>query len=200
MKFRRGLQVCTVVTAVATLVALTQEPFVEPYVEKTLAEARLALDRALKGRLTPDWVGAELDTAVAREDLDRTELLLALVARNRIPVADSQLARARQYMEREKGILAISVRCASCMVDPAQCRTPSVFLYCNVPIEFTLIGDAKTLVGAGFDAAVGKTVDRIRGEGWSNDASGCTKDGDPGHGRWANSCESCRHSVSVEEY
>ena len=109
MKFWTGLQVCTVVTAVATVVALTQEPFVEPYVEKTLAEARLALDRALKGRLTPDWVGAELDAAVDREDLDRTELLLALVARKRIPVADSHVARARKYVEREKGILAISV-------------------------------------------------------------------------------------------
>ena len=161
MKLWTGLQVCTVVTAVATLVALTQEPFVEPYVEKTLAEARLALDRAIKRQLTPDWVGAELDAAVDREDLDRTELLLALVARKRIPVADSHVARARKYVEREKGILAISVRCASCMVDPAQCRTPSLFLYCNVPIEFTVIGDVKTLVGAGFDAAAGNTVDRI---------------------------------------
>ena len=126
-----------------------------------MAEARLALDRAIKTRLTPDWVGAELDAAVDREDRDRTELLLALVARNRIPVADSHIARARKYVEREKGILARLGRCAACTADPAECRTPSVFLVCNVPTEFTVIGDAKTLVGAGAAAATGNTVDRI---------------------------------------
>ena len=161
MKFRRGLQVCIVVTAVAILAVLTQKPFVEPYVERTLAEAHLALERAIKGRLTPDWVGAELDAAVDRKALDRTELLLALVAQKLIPVADSHIARARKYVEREKGIFASLGRCAACMADPAECGTPSVFLYCNVPIEITVIGDAKTLLEAGTDAAAGNTVDRI---------------------------------------
>ena len=161
MNFRRWLRISTVVTAVAILAVLIQKPFVEPYVERTLSEARLALDRAIKGQLTPDWVGAELDAAVDREDLDRTELLLALVARKRIPVADSHVARARKYVEREKGVFARLKRCAACTADPAQCKTPSVFLYCNIPIEFTVVGDAKTLVGAGFDAAAGNTVDRI---------------------------------------
>ena len=161
MNVRRWLRISTVVTAVATLVALTQEPFVEPYVERPLAEARFALERALKGRLTPDWVGTELDAAVAREDIDRTELLFSLIARERIPVAESHLARAKQYVEREKGVLAIAGRCAACMVDPEECRTPSVFLYCNVPIEITVIGDAKALLKAGADAAAGNPVDRI---------------------------------------
>ena len=161
MKLRRWLRIGTVVTAVSTLAVLTQKPFVEPYVDKTVANARLALERAMKRRLTPGWVGVELDAAVDGDDLARTELLLELTARNRIPVADLHLARARKYVEREKGVLASLKRCAACAADPAECKTPSVFLFCNVPVEFTVIGDAKTLVEAGSDAAAGDTVDRI---------------------------------------
>ena len=162
MNIRRWLRVSTVVAAVATLAVLTQKPFVEPYVDKTVANARLALERAVKRQLTPDWVGAELDAAVDGNDLARTELLLELTARNRIPVADLHLARARKYVEREKGVVATLERCAACAADPAECKTPSVFLFCNVPAEFTVIGDAKTLVEAGSDAAAaGDTVDRI---------------------------------------
>ena len=161
MKFRAWLRIGTVVTAVSTLAVLTQKPFVEPYVDKAAANARFALDRAMKRRLTPDWVGAELDAAVDDDDLARTELLLELADRNRIPVADPQIARARKYVDREKGFGATLERCAACAVNPAECKTPSVFLVCNVPVEFTVIGDAKTLVKAGSDAAAGNTVDRI---------------------------------------
>ena len=161
MNVRTGLRVGTVVTAVATVAVLTQKPFAEPYVDKTVANAQLALERAMKRRLTPEWVGDELDAAVDGDDLARTELLLALAARDRIPVADSHLARARNYVDREKGIIATLKGCAACAADPAECKTPSVFLFCNVPVEFTVFGDAKTLVGAGADAAAGNTVDRI---------------------------------------
>ena len=161
MNLRTWLKIGTVVTAVSTLAVLTQKPFVEPYVDKTLAKAHLALDRAMKRRMTPDWVGAELDAAVDGKDLARTELLLALADRDRIPVADFHITRARKYVEREKGVLATLERCAACAADPVECKTPSVFLYCSVPIEFTVIGDAKTLVKAGSDAAAGKAVDKI---------------------------------------
>ena len=161
MKLQRWLRIGTVVTAVSTLAVLTQKPFVEPYVDKTVANAQLALERAIKRRLTPDWVGAELEAAVNSDDLARTELLLALAARNRIPVADSHISRAKKYVDREKGIVATLARCATCAADPGECKTPSVFLFCNVPVEFTVIGDAKTLAKAGSDAAAGNTVDRI---------------------------------------
>ena len=161
MNVRTGLRVGTIVTAVTTVAVLTQKPFAEPYVDKTVTNAQLALERAMKRRLTPDWVGDELDAAVDGDDLARTELLLALTARDRIPVADSHLARARNYVDREKGIVATLERCAACAADPAECKTPSVFLFCNVPVEFTVIGDAKTLVKAGSDAAAGNTVDKI---------------------------------------
>ena len=161
MKLRRLLRLSTVVTAVSTLAVLTQKPFVEPYVDKTVAKAQLALEQAMKRRLTPEWIGAELDAAVDGDDLARTELLLTVTVRSRIPVADSHITRAKKYVDREKGIVATLARCATCAADPAECKTPSVFLFCNVPVEFTVIGDAKTLVKAGSDAAAGNTVDRI---------------------------------------
>ena len=128
---------------------------------RSVAEAELALEKALKRRLAPDWVAAELDAAVGSKDLARTKLLLAVVEDEGIPVPDAQIAQARKYVEQEKGILARLGRCTACMADPAKCGTPSVFLLCNAPIEFTPIGDARILVEAGANAATGKTVDRI---------------------------------------
>ena len=148
-------------TAIATLAVLSQKPFVEPYVDRTLAKARLALDQAIKRQLTPEWVGAELDAAVDAKDLARTELLLGLVAKRRTPVAASFIANARRYVGRERGILSSLKRCAACAADPAQCTTPSVFLYCNLPLEATTIGDVKVLVEAGADVAARTPVDQI---------------------------------------
>ena len=161
MSIRRWLRASTVVTAIATLAVLSQKPFVEPYVDRNLAKARLALDRAIERQLTPEWVEAELDATVDANDLARTELLLGLVAERRIPVAASPVAKARSYVERERGILATLKRCAACAADPAQCTTASVLLYCNLPIEITVVGDVRALIEAGVDAAAGNPVDRI---------------------------------------
>ena len=93
--------------------------------------------------MTPDWVGAELDAAVDGKDLARTELLLALADRDRIPVADFHITRARKYVEREKGVLATLERCAACAADPVECKTPSVFLTRNLD----LLTDTRRLRG-----------------------------------------------------
>ena len=161
MNIRRWLRVSTVVTTVATLAVLAQKPFVKPYVDRAAEKAHLALDQAINGRLTPEWVGAELDAAVTANDLARTELLLGLVKQKQIPVSAAPLDRAKSYREREKALLARLKRCATCAADPAQCRTPSAFLYCSAPIEFTVIGDVRALVKAGADAVAGNPVDQI---------------------------------------
>ena len=148
-------------TAVATLAVLTQKPFVKPYVDRAAEKAQLALDQAIIGRLTPEWVGAELDAAVTANDLARTELLLGLVKQKQIPVSAAPVDRARSYLDREKGLLASLKRCATCATDPAQCRTPSALLYCRGPIEFTPISDVEALAKAGVDAVAGNPVDRI---------------------------------------
>ena len=41
-------------TAAGSLIVLVQHPFAEPWVERTAAGARFALDRALGKRLTPE--------------------------------------------------------------------------------------------------------------------------------------------------
>ncbi len=157
----RILQIATVLTAVANVVAFTQGPFVEPWVVRTKAEALLALDRAIVGQLTPEWVGAELDAAVDGEDLARAQLLLELVERHEVPVPRLQIDRASSYVDRETGLVAQLKMCSSCFADPANCKTPSVFLVCNLPVELTVIGDARTLTEAGADVVAGDPVDRI---------------------------------------
>ena len=157
----RILQIATVLTLVVNVIAFSQGPFVEPWVVRTKAEALVALDRAIVGQLTPEWVGAELDAAVDDEDLARTELLLELVEREEVPVLGLQVDKARSYVDREAGLVARLVMYSSCFADPVDCKTPSVFLVCNLPIELTVIGDARVLAEAGADAVAGDSVDRI---------------------------------------
>ena len=157
----RALQISTVVTAIGNAAVLFQHPFAEPYVLRAKAEAELGLDRAIRKQMTPAWTGAELDRAVEREDLDRAVLLLELVEHHRIPVAQIHKDRARKFVERETGIVARARQCSACLANAAECRTPGVFLVCNLPVELTPVGDVRTLVEAGSDAVSGEPVDRI---------------------------------------
>lgn len=156
-----ALRIGTALTAAGSLLVLVQHPFAQPWVERTVAEARLALDRALGKRLTPEWVANELAAAVDSEDLDRTQILLELAATRRIPVPEDGIAKAKEFVDQEHGALAKMQRCAACIADPAECRTPSMLLFCNVSIELTPVGDVKALTEAGVDLAAGNPVDRI---------------------------------------
>ena len=111
--------------------------------------------------MTPAWSAAELDRAVEREDLYRAELLLELVEHHRIPVAPSHTDRAREFVNKETGIVAKARQCPPCLVNPAECKTPTIFLMCSVPFELSPLGDVKTLVKSGSDAVTGKRVDRV---------------------------------------
>lgn len=156
-----GLRIGTGLTAAANLAILAQHPFAEAYVDRTVVEARFALDRALQERLTPENAATELDAAVDRHDFDRARLLLELVAEHRIQVPANRIARAQEFVERETAFGARAERCLRCAVDAADCRTPGVLLACSVPVEATVIGDAKALLEAGLDAAAGRPVDRV---------------------------------------
>lgn len=157
----RTLQIVTLITALANVIVLVQHPFAEPYVQRTEAEAQLALDLAFGQRLTPEWVAAELDEAVDRKDLDKAQTLLEIAEERGVPMPADGVARAREFVEGETEFLAQTQRCAACAVDAAKCGTPSMLLACNVPIELTPVGDVKALAKAGTDAAAGRPVDRI---------------------------------------
>ncbi len=156
-----ALRIGTVIVAAANLAVLAQHPFAQPFIERTAAGARLALDRALGERLTPGWVAAELDAAVKREDLDRAELLLGLVESRRIAVSELAIAGAREFVDRQNQPLARLQRCSACLMDAADCRTPSMLFACNIPVELTVIGDVKALAEAGADVVADRQVDRI---------------------------------------
>ena len=153
------LKLGTALTAVANLALLAQHPFAEPFVERSAARARLVLDRALEEHATPEWLAVELDAAVDKEDLDRVGLLLELAEERGMPA--ERLAGARQFVERETGLLARAGHCAACAIDAADCRTPEMLLACNIPVEMTVIGDARALLEAGDDALAGRPVDRL---------------------------------------
>ena len=60
-------------------------------------------------------------------------------------------------MNRETGSAAWARQCFACLANAAECRTPSVFLVCNLPVEMTPAGDVRTLIEASAD----KSEDRI---------------------------------------
>ena len=165
MKLRRWmwrtLQISTLVTAIANGAVLLQHTFAERYVTLVKAEAELALDRAIRKQMTPAWVATELDRAVENEDLDRTELLLEVVDHHRVTLAESHTTRAREFVDRETGIVARARQCSACLADAAECRTPILLVLCNIPIEMTFVGDIRTLVEAGANVATGEAVDRF---------------------------------------
>lgn len=157
----RALPFTTIVAAVGSLVLLMQNPFTEPYVLRTKAEAELALDSALRKQMTPGWVASELDLAVEHKNLDRVEILLELIGHHQIEVDKTHKSRAREFVDREKGIIRKGIQCSACIVDVQECKTPTVFLFCNMPVEVTLIGDVRTLAEAGSDVAMGNPVDQV---------------------------------------
>lgn len=90
-----------------SLLALMRDtPLAQPLVNRGTAAVQAELDRMLAWRMTPEWVRAEIEAALAAEDLDRVRSLAVLAAqRGMAPSAD--LMQQMQALEDAKtGLLA----------------------------------------------------------------------------------------------
>ena len=163
---RRALRVALALGPVCLSFALTvtvlrQSPFTEPFVDRTEAELRVALDRALSRGVTADWLRAEMEAALAAGDLDRVTVLVRLgQARGLAPGPDLR-ARIAALEAARTGLAARSATCLRCMADIADCPSLAMIAACGVPFELTILGDVNALRRAGLAAVRGGEVDEV---------------------------------------
>ncbi len=150
----------TLATGAGTALTLSQNPFAAPLVDRSLSEARVALERAMARQVTPDWLVPRLDAALAEDDRDRVAMLSALASQHGVPLPpatwaaiDAALAPA-SFGER-------AADCAACMVDITSCQGAGHIAACALPFEMTVAGDVNALRRQAQAAIAGDDVDRI---------------------------------------
>ncbi len=147
-------------TGAVALWMLGQNPLAAPVVERSTAEVRVALERAMARTVTPDWLLPRLGEALAADDRDRVEMLAGLAGAHGIALpADIAAAVAavlapRPFSERASG-------CAACAVDIHACASLAQMGACALPFEMTVAGDVNALRRQATAAIRDEPVDEI---------------------------------------
>lgn len=155
-----ALTVAALATGAASLWTLSQNPFAEPMVERTTAQARLALDRALAREVTADWLVPRLDAALAEDDPDRVAMLSALAMEHGI-VLPGETWEAIDDALSPPGLGEQAYDCAACAIDIHACRTLAAMASCALPFELTVAGDINALRREAQAGIAGEDVDEI---------------------------------------
>ena len=140
---------------------LTQTPWAQPMVEKSAEAIRRDLSAALARAVTPEWLAAEMATALAAEDLDRALFLTELAARQEIAVPETLAAGVAALEAAETGMLRTAGDCGRCMIDIGQCERLSLIAACGVPFELSPAGDVNALRRAGVAWWSEEEIDRL---------------------------------------
>ncbi len=102
-----------------------------------------------------------LAEAVARKDALATEALLDIaVERDALP-PDPLLTEAETLIGKHDGVLATAASCAVCAAEIRNCRSVSQIASCNLPVEFSPLGDANALRRQATNALTGAEVDSV---------------------------------------
>ncbi|QPH52627.1 hypothetical protein [Pontivivens ytuae] len=155
----RALRLLLALTTLATLWSLAQQPFVAPYVERTAAEIRVAVEAELAREVDAEWLAPRLTEAIAARDSDRVELLTGIAAQHGLPLTEAQEAEVAAFVTQHRAEMpAICLRCA---VEPESCPGLGEILACNLPFELTPFGDLNALRRGAQDWAAGDEVDQL---------------------------------------
>ena len=152
---RLALTLAALATAAANGWALSQHPFAAPMKERTAAEVRVALDRALAGEVDAAWLEPRLAAAVEAGDADEAEVLLRLAGMRGLDPEGAEPARA--LVEARTGWRG----CGACALNPAACATMRQLAACSLPVELTPVGDVNALRRAGAAWMAEDEIDRI---------------------------------------
>lgn len=150
----------TLLTGAGALWALAQHPFAQPMVERSMSEARTALERAMVGQITPRWLMPRLETALVIGDRDEIEMLAGLATKYGIalpPEMWAQIDAARV----DPGFAERAYDCAVCAVDIHSCETIAQIAACALPFEMTIAGDLNALRRQAQAALAGEEIDRL---------------------------------------
>ncbi len=150
----------TLATGGASLWAMSHHPFVEPMVERTTADARRALERAMAREVTQEWLMSRLETALVTDDREEVEMLAGLATKYGVPLSPETWEEIDTARE-EPGMLESAYDCAVCAVDIHSCRTITEIGACAIPFEMTVAGDLNALRRQATAAIAGEEVDKL---------------------------------------
>ena len=158
---RRIVALWMACTWAATLWLMSLNPFAQPVIERSAAELRIALQRAMAVRVTADWLVPRLIGAVVAEKPDDIRLYLDLAAEHAIPLPRDLTERANTVLAAREGALAVAADCAVCAYDITECESLALIGACAIPVEMTPVGDLNALRRAGVAWASGEDVDGL---------------------------------------
>lgn len=138
---------------------LARNPFAAPLVDRGLAEARLALDRAVAARATPDWLIPRLRAALDAGDRSMVQMLSDLARDQGTPLPAD--LRARTDAALDVGVVQTLSDCGACMRDVTACPSLTLVAACTLPFELSPAGDAAALIRQGGTWATGGDPDGI---------------------------------------
>jgi hypothetical protein len=157
---RATLAAASLATGGASLWAVSQNPFAAPMVERSAAEIRLSIERAIAREVTPAWLHPRLDAALAEDDRDRIAMLADLAVTHGIPLDPATQARVDAALA-APGFLEGATDCATCAVDIRSCESLGQIAACAIPFELTPFGDLNALRRQSTAWLYGEDVDEI---------------------------------------
>ncbi|HHX89864.1 MAG TPA: hypothetical protein GX700_08875, partial [Paracoccus sp.] len=150
-------------TALGTGAVLYQSPFTAPLVERGIADAQLALERATARAVTPEWLLPRLEAELTAEkpDGDRVAMLVSLADDHAIPLPAPLPDQIAAFERSQGGALQSAMDCVLCAYDILSCPSLTLIGLCAVPVELTPLGDINALRRAATSALANETVDEF---------------------------------------
>lgn len=154
---RVALGLVAALTFAASIWTLAQSPFAAPYRDRTEAELRVALERALKPALTSERLASRIGEALTAGEIDEAAALARMADARGIALPET----TRTALETAKNEAGGAAACLACAWDPVNCADFSQVAACNLPVELTPLGDMNAIRRGVQDWLAGDPVDRI---------------------------------------
>ncbi|MFC0202107.1 hypothetical protein [Paracoccus rhizosphaerae] len=158
---RSVLLLWAVASVVATGWVLSHHPFVNPLVQRSAAEARVALSTAVARQVSLDWLVPRLQAAVAEDDMRRVTLLSDLASDHSIVLPAGLQRQVTEAMAAHESWRATISDCRLCISDVARCPSLSLVAACTLPFELSPAGDAAALARQGGNLITGAEIDEV---------------------------------------
>lgn len=140
---------------------LSQNPFAQPFLDRSTQEVAQTLEARFKRHFTPHWLENELQRALEQPDPARVIWLADLAIAEGTPLPEALLPQIEMIRQEESALSKSTTDCLRCAWDPAHCEKLSHLALCAVPIELSPLGDLNGLRRQGMNYATGAEVDQL---------------------------------------
>lgn len=154
---RAALGLTAFLTFAGSVLTLAQSPFAAPYRDRTEAELKIALERALEPEMTAQRLAQRIGEALDAGEKDEATALSRMAKARSVALPAETLADLEAAENASGGAAA----CLACAWNPGNCADFSQVAACNLPAELTPLGDANAIRRGVQDWLAGEEVDRI---------------------------------------